>query len=618
MDLAAISSAKAVPLPLASLRLLAPPLQLLSASMWQIVKKKEVMSFWQVSEFVSFVMEMVPELLLFKHWTQLTFGLRAQFILELCRKGDDQDVTLSHLTKIKPPLSTQHREMSEEEKAAVDFAELIHSLLKDDQERQIFFQEWSEESGAVFDTDLQMLFWEFLCRLNQLLPPPELEQTVSWLGQNSVFEDFLQCLSDSTHIKNLLHHHKQLGHLEQHVPPSSMGDHIFSRLSAASSKRTAKHEEKSSTEVESSQIHVQNENLHPISFVDNVAMEIVTVTEYAEVELSTNSDIEVIIEDTTQNGTSTMGEEVITNVLPDDVNKNAEENEAVEETKESTILENLQVSQPKTVSGPHSCPDCNKKFKFASFLVAHRVIHTGERPHKCTECGRCFSFRQSLERHRHTHKTGKSYECTICSEKFPSLTARNAHKQIHIKDGEYNCQRCDKKFTQELALEQHLKTDCKANSERVDSVQEVLTDAEESEPSEEQKKSEKVESVIDPQLMNEVISLVKVRTSGRKRKPTMKVQMSDSQKRNKRVKEREKDGGMKPAQPLKSSEHSYGATTATSKEEEGAVTDGTVFSCPQCDYTDPEQDQVQQHINSSHCTQPDSEKNYPRSSGKKY
>lgn len=66
------------PLPLASLRLLVPPLQLMTASMWQVVKKQDVMSYWNVAEFVSLVVDMVPELLMDKHRTQLDLGLRAK------------------------------------------------------------------------------------------------------------------------------------------------------------------------------------------------------------------------------------------------------------------------------------------------------------------------------------------------------------------------------------------------------------------------------------------------------------------------------------------------------------------------------------------------------------
>lgn len=41
----------------------------------------------------------------------------------------------------------------------------------------IFLKEvFPAEYGPQYDSDLQMLFWEFLCRLAQLLPVPDLEQ----------------------------------------------------------------------------------------------------------------------------------------------------------------------------------------------------------------------------------------------------------------------------------------------------------------------------------------------------------------------------------------------------------------------------------------------------------
>lgn len=101
------------------------------------------------------------------------------------------------------------------------------------------------EYGALYDSDLQTLFWEFLCRLAQLLPVPDLtqvrgdayndtavcesavcpvpevfmclSQTASWLGaERSVLEDCVQSVSEPTHLNHLLQHHRHLGHLEQH------------------------------------------------------------------------------------------------------------------------------------------------------------------------------------------------------------------------------------------------------------------------------------------------------------------------------------------------------------------------------------------------------------------
>lgn len=48
------------------------------ASMWQVLKKQDVMSYWKVAEYVSLVIDMVPELLMYKHRTQLNLGLRAR------------------------------------------------------------------------------------------------------------------------------------------------------------------------------------------------------------------------------------------------------------------------------------------------------------------------------------------------------------------------------------------------------------------------------------------------------------------------------------------------------------------------------------------------------------
>uniref|UniRef100_A0A672Y693 TERF1-interacting nuclear factor 2 N-terminal domain-containing protein n=1 Tax=Sphaeramia orbicularis TaxID=375764 RepID=A0A672Y693_9TELE len=51
---------------------------LISASMWQVLKNQDVINYWKVAEFVSLVVDMVPELLMYKHRTQLNLGLRAK------------------------------------------------------------------------------------------------------------------------------------------------------------------------------------------------------------------------------------------------------------------------------------------------------------------------------------------------------------------------------------------------------------------------------------------------------------------------------------------------------------------------------------------------------------
>ncbi|XP_042367047.1 zinc finger protein 585A-like [Plectropomus leopardus] len=632
-------------LPLASLRLLVPPFQLMAASMMQVLKKQDVMNYWKVAEFVSLVTDMVPELLMKKHRTQLNLGLRARFILELCRSEQlvEPDFILSHMDQIKQQQPTLvDTNESEEEEVVVTFLDLIQTLLKDPEERRDFFSDvFPAEYGPQYDSDLRMLFSEFLCRLAQLLPVPDLEQTVSWLGADcSVLEDCVHSVSEPTDLKNLLQHHKCLGHLEQHVPPSSMGESILSSLCAARLIPVAKPSEQPD---QSDPLQGLSDDTHTV-FVDDVAVEIITVTDYTEVELDGSTGIEVMEENCFE-GTVTADSLV---VLSDEAAKEEEVGEAEEETTQAVSgLANIiqpevtkvdfASAQQKVSLGPHDCPDCEKKFKFASSLIAHRVIHTGERPHRCNDCGRCFSFRQSLDRHRHTHKAGRKYNCAVCRETFDSLSARTEHKQTHMEDGVYTCHLCNKKFNWELALARHLKTHTdnhnanKPAESQKDWQEVVLGDENVSEApvalaepdsllkaedngdrdpgNAEVQSCECTTSELEgtvPELNNEVISLVSVRTSGRKRKPTMKVQVINLQKRmaTKRRKEITKANPpeLKPL-AFNCAEHSYGSPMVSSKDsDEGSVADGSSssFSCPKCSFHHTEEAQVQQHIDKVH------------------
>lgn len=100
--------------------------------MWKVLKKRDVLNYWTLAEYVSLVVDVVPDMLTDKHRLQLLLGLRArvasqlyvaswfffviktfyvflfcfisphQYILELCRNElMDRDLILSHLKKIK-------------------------------------------------------------------------------------------------------------------------------------------------------------------------------------------------------------------------------------------------------------------------------------------------------------------------------------------------------------------------------------------------------------------------------------------------------------------------------------------------------------------------------------
>lgn len=67
------------PLPPASLKLLVPPVRLMSAFMWKVVQRDgSVMQYDKLLDFISLVTEMVPELLSPRQKAELMLGLRAK------------------------------------------------------------------------------------------------------------------------------------------------------------------------------------------------------------------------------------------------------------------------------------------------------------------------------------------------------------------------------------------------------------------------------------------------------------------------------------------------------------------------------------------------------------
>ncbi|TNM91312.1 hypothetical protein fugu_019692, partial [Takifugu bimaculatus] len=95
-------------LPVQYLRLLAPPLQLLSAAVWQVVQQGLVDHYGMLEEFVTMVTELVPELMSYSQKAQLIMGLRARLVLEMCRGEHpvDMQAIQPHLDRIKAPVST--------------------------------------------------------------------------------------------------------------------------------------------------------------------------------------------------------------------------------------------------------------------------------------------------------------------------------------------------------------------------------------------------------------------------------------------------------------------------------------------------------------------------------
>ncbi|XP_024143415.1 TERF1-interacting nuclear factor 2 [Oryzias melastigma] len=234
-------------LPFTALQLLAPPARLVSAALWKVLKQRDVMQYGVVEEFVTSACQTVPKLLTSRHQGKLALGLRARLILELCRTQPDVQIISQHLERIRPPAAPSSSASFVKKdvkilKSVENFHSLVQTLLTDSAERERFFREqFTEEYGPDFDKELEKLLWEFLIRLDQLLPVPNLTQTVSWLSEApSVLEECAQAATQPQLLKILLEHQSCLGHLESAASlPPNMGDSILTSLSLPPSGKTA-------------------------------------------------------------------------------------------------------------------------------------------------------------------------------------------------------------------------------------------------------------------------------------------------------------------------------------------------------------------------------------------
>ncbi|XP_047192504.1 TERF1-interacting nuclear factor 2 isoform X1 [Scophthalmus maximus] len=237
-----------VSLPFAALQLLAPPVRLVSAALWKALKRRDVTQYGVVEEFVTSACETVPGLLTVRHQGKLTLGLRGRLILELCRTQPDPEVIEPHLRRIRAPASPPS---SSSAPAAVrkdvkiartieSFHSFVRTLLTDPTERELFFkEEFPVDYGPKFDEELEKLLWEFLIRLDQLLPVPNLAQTVSWLSDAPpILEECARSATQPQLLNVLLQHQTCLGHLEPAASlPPNMGDSILDSLSLPPSGR---------------------------------------------------------------------------------------------------------------------------------------------------------------------------------------------------------------------------------------------------------------------------------------------------------------------------------------------------------------------------------------------
>ncbi|XP_078137672.1 uncharacterized protein LOC144537708 [Sander vitreus] len=408
-------------LPLSSVRLLVPPLRLMSACMWQVAQERNVDQYDKLAEFIMLVTEMVPELLNYKQKTQLILGLRARLILELLKTMDEVDCKAiqDHLNSFQQ--TTTNLKHEEDPDGEVDtsksaFVELVQTLLEDQSKKENFFKEvFSVQYGACFDTALQIQVWEFFQRLEEFLPVPRFSQVCSMFDISSLDEEFEQFLSDPEDLKRILQHQQERQKLTK-SEFTFMSDTILSTLaskqtSAASEdqdqimRRNQEKSEQTTVKQENSwraedvcedDEETDNSSSEPNCGLPEYGLSPLTSSPRSE-EAAEPGDGETAVEATTQ--TPRCSVDKVKECLDLRRNEKPSEESRIQSLTGGRANVCLPFSED-SIRANENTLECGKTLVVASpsTLKQHPLVHTSARPFKCTQCSKTYKKALSPER----------------------------------------------------------------------------------------------------------------------------------------------------------------------------------------------------------------------------
>uniref|UniRef100_A0A3Q2QYD3 Zinc finger protein 578-like n=1 Tax=Fundulus heteroclitus TaxID=8078 RepID=A0A3Q2QYD3_FUNHE len=496
-----VRSGKGSPLPPASLQLLVPPVRLMSAFVWKAVQQDSAMQYEKLVDFIDLVTEIVPELLSASQKGQLALGLRARFVLELCRGNAVANLKTiqGHLDKIHTcclELSTSEQMESCDilKTSYSNFASLVQNILNFPLEKELFFQ------------------------------------TANWLNESSASEDLGLHLSEPFPLKTLLLHHRELGTLSS-ASSSTEEDVILSTLALSTqtdqfseydkddddkfdsdedSPEDLEEDSNQSLEDKSEDWLPKNKSgslsrlfictnspgaqhipravrknipqeLHWTAPIGNTkAVKKVNKNQLKSQEIkSKNKKLEDGVKnhqrgklkdgidkkeelDQKKEGLKNKSRRKRKEPTGEDkrflstrpVNKNFTE----EETKCSTCEKTFEhPNQLKTHVKLHSfrycCIDCEKGFTSQSGYYHHQRLHKKGRVFTCKECNKGFLCSYSLKQHERVHD-GPTNFCVICERHF-SKNGFIRHMQMHRGERNFLCTTCGKAFLSSGELRLH-------------------------------------------------------------------------------------------------------------------------------------------------------------------
>ncbi|TKS80254.1 Zinc finger protein ZFMSA12A [Collichthys lucidus] len=407
------------PLPLSSLRLLVPPLRVMSAVMWKVVRLRDIKHYGKVEEFVTLVTEAIPDILTDRQIRLLTLGLRAKNVFPV-------------------------------------------------------------EYGPDFDTALETLVCEFITRLEGLLLIPDFKQSIKmralfvlktavWIGDTpSVLEEYMQCVSKAEDLKPLLRNKTHRGKMaKMDTSASSPSEQLlFSSLSSlqetkevACNTQTFEDQRKW---VLSQDIGIQDARW-PSEKETNIQDSIIAEQTAGGTCSDSIPDVQIVEEFNDQSSatcwapcTSTLSPVLSSSMIGPSRQRVAHK---CSQCGKCFIYryELLEHQRLHTGENPYKCTQCGKAFRRTSDLSTHRRTQCIKAAYICIKCGNSFQSIQDRFRHQCVHSVQK-FDCSQCGKSFKKMHLLSKHELTHTQNRIFTCRQCGEVFPSMSELRSHQKT----------------------------------------------------------------------------------------------------------------------------------------------------------------